>query len=136
MSSTRDLTHVRAFAAALQAKDRDAMLAQMADGIVLNTPLAAEPVRGKAAIRPVVDALLATIDAFEIREILEGPTYAAAYFGASAGPHRLDGTDVWRLDAAGLIAEMTVLWRPLPEALAVRDRLARAAESGTMPPDR
>ncbi|MBE7246278.1 hypothetical protein MMSR116_01170 [Methylobacterium mesophilicum SR1.6/6] len=125
-----NLTHVRAFAAALQAKDRDAMLAQMADGVVLNTPLAAEPVRGKAAIRPVVDALLATIDAFEIREILQGPVYAAAFFGASAGPHRIDGTDVWRLDEAGLIREMTVLWRPLPEAIAVRDLLLRAANTG------
>ncbi|WCS26912.1 nuclear transport factor 2 family protein [Methylobacterium sp. NMS14P] len=126
-----DLTHVRAFAAALAAKDRDAMLAQMAEGVVLNTPLAAEPVRGKAAIRPVVDALLAAVDAFEVREILEGPAHAAAFFGATAGPHRLDGMDYWRLDAAGRIAEMTVLWRPLPEAIAVRDRLARAAETPT-----
>ncbi|MCJ2134114.1 nuclear transport factor 2 family protein [Methylobacterium sp. J-026] len=131
-----NLTHVRAFAAAMQAKDPDGMLAQMADGVVLNTPLAAEPVRGKAAIRPVVDALLATIDAFEIREILEGPGRAAAYFGASAGPHRLDGVDVWRLDAAGLIAEMSVLWRPLPAALAVRDRLAQAAGTGGSAPTR
>ncbi|ACB23649.1 nuclear transport factor 2 family protein [Methylobacterium radiotolerans] len=126
-----DLSHARAFAAALAAKDRDAMLAQMTEAVVLNTPLAAEPVRGKAAIRPVVDALLAAVDAFEIREILEGPAHAAAFFGATAGPHRLDGMDYWRLDAAGRIAEMTVLWRPLPEAIAVRDRLARAAGTPT-----
>jgi ketosteroid isomerase-like protein len=131
-----NLFHVRAFAAALQAKDRDAMLAQMADGVVLNTPLAAEPVRGKAEIRPVVDALLATVDAFEIREILEGPAHAAAFFGLAAGPHRLDGMDYWRLDGDGRIAEMTVLWRPLPEALAVRDRLLRAPDTGTSAPDR
>ena len=48
-----DLTRVRAFAAVLAAKDRDAVLAQRAEGGVLNTPLAAEPVRGTAAIRPV-----------------------------------------------------------------------------------
>ncbi|SFM54649.1 nuclear transport factor 2 family protein [Methylobacterium pseudosasicola] len=126
-----NLTHIHAFAAALQAKDRDAMLAQMADDIVLNTPLAAEPVHGKAAVRPVVDALLAVIDAFEIREILEGPEHAAAFFGAVSGPHRLDGMDYWRLDAAGRIREMTVLWRPLPEALAVRDLLNRTAQTGT-----
>ncbi|MBP1183869.1 nuclear transport factor 2 family protein [Methylobacterium sp. PvR107] len=124
-----NLTYVHAFAAALQAKDRDAMLAQMAEGVVLNTPLAAEPVCGKAAIRPVIDALMAAVDAFEIREILEGPAHAAAFFGATAGPHRLDGMDYWRLDAAGRIAEITVLWRPLPEAIAVRDRLVRIAET-------
>ena len=32
---------------------------------------------------------------------------------------------------AGRIAEMTVLWRPLPEAIAVRDRLVSAAEART-----
>ncbi|MGU3546919.1 nuclear transport factor 2 family protein [Methylobacterium sp. A52T] len=125
------LTRVRAFAAALAAKDRDAVPAQMAEGVVLNTLLAAEPVRGTAAIRPVVDALLAAVDAFEIRAILEGRAHAAALFGATAGPHRLDGMDEWRRDAAGRIAEMTVPWRPLPEAIAVRDRLARAAETPT-----
>ena len=136
MNRPQNLAHVRAFAAAMQAKDRDGMLAEMTEDVVLNTPLAAEPVRGKAAIRPVVDALLATIDAFEIREILEGPTYAAAFFGAAAGPHRIDGADIWRLDADGLIREMSVLWRPLPEALALRDRLFRAADAGTLPPAR
>ncbi len=136
MNRPQNLAHVRAFAAAMQAKDRDGMLAEMTEDVVLNTPLAAEPVRGKAAIRPVVDALLATIDAFEIREILEGPTYAAAFFGAAAGPHRIDGADIWRLDADGLIREMSVLWRPLPEALAIRDRLFRAADAGTLPPAR
>ena len=107
------------------------MLAQMTEAVVLNTPLTAEPVRGKAAIRPVVDALLVAVDAFEIREILEGPTHAAAFFGATAGPHRLDGMDYWRLDAAGRIAEMTVLWRPRPEASPSVDRLIRAAETPT-----
>src|ERR1700712_5232342 len=95
-----NLTHIHAFAAALQAKDRDAMLAQMAEGVVLNTPLAAEPVRGKAAIRLVVDALLEVIDAFEIREVLEGPGHAAAFFGAAAGPNRLHGMGYWGPAAA------------------------------------
>ena len=131
-----DLTHVHAFAVAMQAKDPDAMLAQMADAVVLNTPLAAEPVCGKAAIRPVIDALLAVVDAFEIREVLEGPEHAAAFFGAAAGPHRLDGMDYWRLDETGLIREMTVLWRPLPEALAVRGLLNRTSGAGTSPPAR
>ena len=84
----------------------------------------------------MVDALLAAVDAFEVRGILEGPAHAAAFFGATAGPHRLDGMDYWRLDAAGRIAEMTVLWRPLPAALAVRDLLMRTPDTGPSASDR
>src|SRR5580698_9725559 len=57
-SNSMDLTHVNAFTAAMQRKDLEAMLTHMADDIVLKTPLAAEPFNGKAAIRPVVEALL------------------------------------------------------------------------------
>jgi hypothetical protein len=119
-----DLTHIHAFTQAMQRKDLDAMLSHMADDIVLKTPLAAAPFNGKAAIRPVVTALLGVVDAFEFREILQGPQHVAAFFGITVGSEQLDGVDYWRLDDTGLIAEMTVLWRPLPAALAVERKLA------------
>jgi len=122
-----DLTHIHAFTAAMQRKDLDAMLTHMADDVTLNTPLAAEPVRGKAAIRSVVGPLLAVVDRFEFREVMQGPEHVSSFFKVAAGSNELDGMDYWRLDAAGLIEEMTVLWRPLPAATAVRDRLALAA---------
>jgi hypothetical protein len=118
-----DLTHVTAFTAALQRKDLDAMLTHMADDITLKTPLAAEPFRGKAAIRPVVQALLGVVDRFEFREILQGPRHVSAFFGVTVGQVELDGVDYWLLDDAGLIREMTVLWRPLPAIQAVAARL-------------
>lgn len=118
-----DLTHIHAFTAAMQRKDLPAMLTHMADDVVLKTPLAAEPLEGKAAIRPVVEALLGVVDRFDFREILQGPRHVSAFFGISVGGHELDGMDYWRLDEAGLIKEMTVLWRPLPAALAVQSKL-------------
>lgn len=126
-----DLTHIRAFTAAMQRKDLDAMLMHMADDIVLKTPLVAEPFKGKAAIRPVVEALLGVVDRFDFREILQGPQHVSAFFGIAVGPNELDGVDYWRLDEAGLIREMTVLWRPLPAALAVQHRLALADGGST-----
>lgn|SRR3954466_3554235 len=122
-----DLTHIHAFTAAMACKDMEAMLSHMAEEIVLNTPLAAEPLIGKNAIRPVVTALLRVVDAFDFREVLQGPEHVSAFFGVTVGAHELDGVDLWRLDAAGLIKEMTVLWRPLPAANAVAERLATAA---------
>ncbi len=121
-----DLTHVHAFTAAMRRRDLEAMLDHMAEDVVLNTPLAAEPVRGKPAIRTVVGPLLAVVDAFDFREVMEGPGHVASFFTATVGPHRLDGMDYWRLADDGLIREMTVLWRPLPTILAVQATLAAA----------
>jgi hypothetical protein len=121
-----DLTHIHAFTAAMQRKDLEAMLTHMDDDVVLKTPLAAEPFMGKAAIRPVVAALLGLVDTFDFREIMQGPRHVSAFFGITVGSNELDGMDYWRLNEAGLIQEMTVLWRPLPAVVAVQTMLAAA----------
>ena len=118
------LEHVTAFTGAMQRKDLEAMLSHMASDVVLNTPLMAEPVRGKEAIREVVGPLLALVDTFDFREIMQGPEHVSSFFKVTVGTIELDGMDYWLLDDAGLIREMTVLWRPLPAAIAVRDRLS------------
>jgi hypothetical protein len=121
-----NLTHIHAFTAAMQRKDLESMLTHMADDIVLKTPLAAEPFKGKAAVRAVVEALFEVVDRFDFRELMQGPEHASQFFGVTAGPDELDGMDYWRVNAAGLIQEMTVLWRPLPAVVAVQNRLTLA----------
>jgi ketosteroid isomerase-like protein len=121
-----DLTHLHAFLDAMQRKDLEGMLAHMADDVMLKTPLVAEPFQGKAAIRPVVKALLGVVDKFEFREMMHGPEHVSEFFRVTVGSDELDGMDYWRVNDAGLIQEMTVLWRPLPAVLAAQDKLARA----------
>jgi len=121
-----ELTHIHAFTAAMQRKDLKAMLTHMADDIILKTPLVDEPFKGKAAIRPVVEALLGVVDKFDFREIMHGSQHVSAFFGITVGSIELDGVDYWRLNEAGLIQEMTVLWRPLPAVVAVQNKLALA----------
>ncbi len=111
----------------LNRKSIDAMLPHMADDMVLHTPLAAEPARGKDAIRPIVVALTAVVDRFTLREILHGPDHVAVAFGVRVGDAELDGMDYIRLDADGRVKEMHVLWRPLPAIIAVLSRLNVAA---------
>ena len=121
-----NLTHINAFTAAMQRKDLEAMLSHMADDIILKTPLMAEPFEGKAAISPVVEALLGVVDTFDFREIMQGPEHVSAFFGITVGSNELDGVDYWRINETGLIQEMTVLWRPLTAVVAVQNKLALA----------
>ncbi|HUH83413.1 MAG TPA: nuclear transport factor 2 family protein [Stellaceae bacterium] len=122
-----DLTHIHAFTAAMRRKDLDTMLTHMADDIVLKTPLVAEPLVGKAALRPAVEALLRVVDKFDFREIMQGPQHVSSFFQVTVGSTELDAMDYWRIDEAGLIKEMTVLWRPFPAIAAVQNKLAQAA---------
>ena len=60
-----EMTHITAFTDAMNRKDLEGMLTHMADEVVLNTPLASEPVKGKTAIRQVAGALLKVVDKFD-----------------------------------------------------------------------
>jgi hypothetical protein len=123
-----DLTHLHGFIEGLmQHKDLEAMLPHMADDMILKTPLAAEPFQGKASIRPVVEALLGVVDRSSFREIMQGPQHVAVSFGVTVGSAELDGMDYIRLNEAGLVQEMMVLWRPLPAVVAALNKLNLAA---------
>ncbi len=121
-----DLAHIHAFTEAMKRKDLEAMLTHMAEDVILKTPLVAEPFKGKAAIRPVVKALLEVVDAFEFIETMQGSQHVAEFFRVTVGVHELDGVDYWLLNEVGLIKEMTVLWRPLPAIAAMQAILDRA----------
>ena len=129
-----NLTHIHAFTDAMKSKNLDAMLTHMADDIILKTPLAAEPFHGKAAIRPVVEALLGLVDKFEFLETMQGPQHVSEFFRVTVGSYELDGVDYWLLNEAGLIQEMTVLWRPLPAVVAVQNKLDEAATEARFVP--
>ena len=118
-----ELTHLHAFMAAMQRKDLNAMLTHMADDVILKTPLHVEPFKGKAAIRPVVEGLLEVVDKFDFKEMMHGPEHVSQYFGVTVGSIELDGMDYWRVNDMSFIQEMTVLWRPLPAAVAVQEKL-------------
>jgi hypothetical protein len=126
-----NISHIHAFTTAMQRKDLESMLSHMAEDVVLMTPLASEPLKGKAALRPVVTALLGVVDTFVFREFLQGPEHVSAFFGLKVGNLELDGVDYWRLNEAGLIQEMTVLWRPLPAIVAVKSKLESSSLTRT-----
>ena len=122
-----DLNHLHGFIdGMMQRKDLGAMLPHMADDMVLKTPLAGEPFRGKTEIRPVVEALLGAVDRFDFREIMQGPEHVSVFFGLTVDQAELDGMDYIRLNDTGLVQEMTVLWRPLPAIVAALNTLRHA----------
>lgn len=52
--------------------------------------------------------------------MMQGPEHVSKFFRVRIRAIELDGVDYWQLNEAGLIQEMTVLWRPLPAVAAVQ----------------
>lgn len=57
-----NLSYLHAFTDAMQRKDLDATLTHMADDVLLKNAFVTEPFKGKAVIRPVVEALFGVVD--------------------------------------------------------------------------
>ncbi|MFJ6657315.1 nuclear transport factor 2 family protein [Streptomyces sp. NPDC091377] len=125
---------MRAFRAAVEARDIDAVGALLADEVVFTSPVVFEPYSG----RPITLAILrAVIDVFEDFRYVRA--YAsedgrdhALHFTARVGDRTLDGCDFLHLDDEGRIDRMTVMVRPLSGANALAKamgaRLADIAE--------
>lgn len=100
------LTHVRAFTEAMTRKDLESMLLHVSEDVVLRTPLVADPIQGKPAIRPVVSALLGVVDRFDFSEIMQGSRKSAGGVPGSS-PRRHGPPPAHRVESGATILRRT-----------------------------
>ena len=115
------------FRAAVEARDMDAAVALLRDDVVFRSPVAFKPYRGRAAVAPILHAVLRVFEDFHyVREI--GAADAADHalvFRAHIGDQQVEGCDFLHVDDAGAIDEFVVMVRPLTATIA----LAKAMEA-------
>ena len=121
---------MHAFRAAMESRDLDAVLALLADDVVLDSPIAFRPYTGK----PVVGAVLAAVgevfeDAAYERELRsEDGRDTALMLRAHMGGTQVQACDFVHEREDGLIDRITVMVRPLSAAIELRDRMAALLE--------
>jgi hypothetical protein len=114
------------FRAAVEAGDHEAMVAQLAPDVVFHTPVRFRPVEGRDAVAQVLLAVTRVFSGFRYTdELAAGDGTQALVFEAVVGDREAQGLDLLRMNADGLIADFTVMVRPLSAALAVRDAMGR-----------
>ena len=112
------------FKEAIEAGDIDAALANLAPDVSFNSPVAHKPFEGKEAVSGVLRAVSQTFEDFEYTdELVDGDTHALV-FKARVGDKQLQGLDWLRLDADGLVSELTVMIRPLSGIMALGEAMA------------
>jgi hypothetical protein len=117
---------VHPFRAAVEARDIDAAIALLADGVVFNSPVAFTPYRGRETVAVVLRAVLEVFEDFRyVREISssDGNDHALV-FRAHIGERELEGCDfLHATEAGGKIDEFTVMVRPLNGVLALAEAM-------------
>jgi limonene-1,2-epoxide hydrolase len=114
---------VHAFRAAIEADDIDAAIELLAPDVVFHSPVVHSPYRGRAAVEPILRAVVRVFEDFHyVREIGEGNDVALV-FAAHIGERGLEGCDFLVLDDDGQIAEFTVMVRPLSATLALAEAM-------------
>ncbi len=119
---------MKEFRAAVEAGDFESIGALLANDVVFCSPVAFKPYEG----RPIVHAILRGVgrvftDFRYVGEINDGNDHALLFETAVNGVS-LKGCDFIRVNDDGLIAELTVMVRPLAATIALAEAMAKQFE--------
>ncbi|MFE0807519.1 nuclear transport factor 2 family protein [Streptomyces sp. NPDC058794] len=127
---------MRAFRAAVEAHDLDAVEALLAEDVVFTSPVVFKPYHGKAITAAILRAVTRVFEDFRYERVIgeaDGRDHALV-FTARVGDREIGGCDLLHLDEDGRIDELTVMVRPLSGAQALQaamgaqfERIAREA---------
>jgi hypothetical protein len=116
---------MKAFRAAVEAKDLEAATALLADDVVFHSPAVHKPYEGKAITSMILRAVLRVLEDFRYeREIgAEDSPDSVLVFRAQVGAREVQGIDLLHLNDDGLIDDFTVMIRPLSALNAVAEAM-------------
>lgn len=118
------------FRAGVEARDIEAAFAALADDVVLHSPVTFHPFGGKLAVTTVLRAVFEVFEDFRYTDELQADGVSALVFRARVGERDVEGIDLCRENADGLIDDLTVLVRPLSGLNALAQEMqARLAAS-------
>jgi hypothetical protein len=121
-----------AFRRAAEAKDFAKGAELFAPDVVFRSPAVFKPYAGLEALGVLLGTVAGVFEDFRYVDQVESGDTAVLIFEARVGERELNGVDILRFGADGLIAELTVMIRPLSGLQALVEEMGRrlAAASG------
>jgi SnoaL-like protein len=118
------------FRDAVERHDIEGACGPLAEGVVFHSPATFHPFVGRDTVSRLLAIVADTFEDFRYTDELDSDGVHALIFRASIGGREIEGLDLLRLDENGLIADFTVMLRPLsglaPFAQAVGEKVAQA----------
>jgi len=119
------IDHIDAYFEGLSNKDIQRAAEHLAPGVLLLSPVFEESFQGKDTVTKVLEGLLTTIDSIHPDLKLGSDRDFAMFFTIECEGVTVNGAEHIHLDGEGLIASITVAWRPLASAVLIQEKLAR-----------
>lgn len=101
------------FRAAAEAKDIDSADGLFRNDVFFRSPFVFQPYEGIEALRFILSNVVKVFTEFKYIAHTETGDVAVLMFEAKVGEREVQGVDILRYDEDGLIAEMTVMIRPM-----------------------
>lgn len=119
------MTGAERFRAGVEAGDVEAALAALAEDVVLHSPVTFRPFEGEPVVSHVLRTVFAVFEDFRYTDHLREDVTSILVFKAGVSGRVVDGIDLVRENADGLIAEITVMVRPLSGLTALAQEMGR-----------
>lgn len=116
------------FRQAVEARDPDAMAAQLADDVVFTSPVAFKPYPGKPITAAILRGVMRVFEDFRYVKEIDGGADHALVFEATVSGKRITGCDFIHTNADGLIDDFMVMVRPLSGAQALSEAMGAQFE--------
>jgi hypothetical protein len=108
------------FRVAAESHDIDALLTTLAPEVVLHSPVTFAPYAGKQAVGMLLRLVSEAFDGWQcVTETHSSDGAIGFVFRTRVGDRELEGLDLLRFNADGLIADLTVMIRPLSGLIAL-----------------
>jgi hypothetical protein len=126
----------QSFRAAVESNDIEAASALFAEDIVFHSPATFHPFVGRDTVTRLLTIVAETFEDFRYTDELDGGDAShALIFRAAIGGREIEGIDLLRVGADGLIEDFTVMLRPisglLPFAQAMGEKVQAAGLATT-----
>lgn len=113
-----------AFLKAIEAQDHVALMQTLAPDVIFHSPIVYHDYAGRDAVAPILAAVMDVFVDFSYVDEFTSPDGKVLLFRTRVGERDLEGVDILKFDAAGLIREFTVMVRPYSAATALRAAMA------------
>lgn len=112
------------FAAAIEAGDETAAVAELADDVVFRSPAVYKPYHGREEVEAILRLVATVFEDFRYTNEWRDGRTTILFFEAHVGDRELQGVDILEENDNGQIAEFTVMIRPLSGLQAVANAMA------------
>ena len=124
------------FRAAVERRDIDGAVAMLASDVVFHSPVTFHPFRGSEPVSRLLGIVFELFEDFIYVAELDGAGIHGLLFRARVGDREIEGIDLITENGAGLIADFTVMLRPMSATIAFAQQVGPRLEAIGLAPDR